>query len=180
MYLLHLQGKLHHLSPHDKKTLIFAVLHWIRGMVIRKRVEDFQLGIESYQTQLNLTRPRWEFTAQEPVPDYTVVESPAAVIFRDRYNIRMVMHLSELHKFSDGTLKLVEEALDYRVKEYKIFSTRPGRYTSDWTKRDLQNNNKFLHAIRKRLRSRRIFRNLECYVGGRVRAGDYRLVQRTE
>ncbi|GJW18302.1 retrovirus-related pol polyprotein from transposon TNT 1-94 [Tanacetum coccineum] len=28
---------------------------WIRNIVIRKRVEDLQLGIESYQTKLNLT-----------------------------------------------------------------------------------------------------------------------------
>ena len=39
LYLLHLQGKLHHLNSRDKKTLVFAVLQWIRGLVIRKRVE---------------------------------------------------------------------------------------------------------------------------------------------
>ncbi|GJR34630.1 hypothetical protein Tco_1210314 [Tanacetum coccineum] len=55
LYLLNLQGHLNHLSPEDKKILTTAVNLWTRNLVIRQRVEDFQLGIESYQTQLNLT-----------------------------------------------------------------------------------------------------------------------------
>ncbi|GJX57122.1 hypothetical protein Tco_0287019 [Tanacetum coccineum] len=62
LYLLNLQGYLNHLSPEDKKILTTAVNLWTRNLVIRQRVEDFQLGIESYQTQLNLTKPRWEAT----------------------------------------------------------------------------------------------------------------------
>ncbi|GJV09688.1 hypothetical protein Tco_1351229 [Tanacetum coccineum] len=57
MYLLNLQGHLNHLSPKDKKILTTAVNLWTRNLVIRQRVKDFQLGIESYQTQLNLTKP---------------------------------------------------------------------------------------------------------------------------
>ncbi|GKE21192.1 hypothetical protein Tco_1432704 [Tanacetum coccineum] len=48
MYLLNLQGHLNHLSPEDKKILTTAVNLWTRNLVIRQRVEDFQLGIESY------------------------------------------------------------------------------------------------------------------------------------
>ncbi|GJW44176.1 hypothetical protein Tco_0072975 [Tanacetum coccineum] len=40
MYLLHLQGKLNHLSGADKVYLFNAVNLWIRNIVIRKRVED--------------------------------------------------------------------------------------------------------------------------------------------
>ncbi|GJW74769.1 hypothetical protein Tco_0134139 [Tanacetum coccineum] len=54
LYLLNLQGHLNHLPHQDKKILSTAVNLWIRNLVIRQRVEDFQLGIESYQTQLNL------------------------------------------------------------------------------------------------------------------------------
>ncbi|GJY82381.1 hypothetical protein Tco_0495757 [Tanacetum coccineum] len=46
------------------------------NLVIRHRVEDFQLGNESYQTQLNLTKPRWEATGFEFKHDYTVIDSP--------------------------------------------------------------------------------------------------------
>ncbi|GJY87987.1 hypothetical protein Tco_0502615, partial [Tanacetum coccineum] len=56
-----------------------------QNLVIRHHVEDFQLGIESYQTQLNLTKPRWEATGFEFKHDYTVIDSPRAVTFRDRY-----------------------------------------------------------------------------------------------
>ncbi|GJZ68565.1 hypothetical protein Tco_0631805, partial [Tanacetum coccineum] len=60
LYLLNLQGHLNHLSPEDKKILTTAVNLWTRNLVFRQRVEDFQLGIESYPTQLNLTKPRWD------------------------------------------------------------------------------------------------------------------------
>nr|GEY65577.1 hypothetical protein [Tanacetum cinerariifolium] len=57
LYLLNLQGHLNHLPPKDKKILTTAVNLWTRYLVINQRVKDFQLGIESYQTQLNLTKP---------------------------------------------------------------------------------------------------------------------------
>ncbi|GJW59016.1 hypothetical protein Tco_0105747 [Tanacetum coccineum] len=93
LYLLNLQGHLNHLSPEDKKILTTAVNLWTRNLVIRHRVEDFQLGIESYQTQLNLTKPRWEATGFEFKHDYTVIDSPRAVTFRDRsYNKLKKLH----------------------------------------------------------------------------------------
>ncbi|GJU78258.1 hypothetical protein Tco_1275328 [Tanacetum coccineum] len=87
LYLLNLQGHLNHLPPQDKKILSTAVNLWIRNLVIRQRVEDFQLGIESYQTQLNLTKPQWDATGFEFKHDFT---------------------------FSDDTLQQIDEALDYR------------------------------------------------------------------
>nr|GEV89275.1 retrovirus-related Pol polyprotein from transposon TNT 1-94 [Tanacetum cinerariifolium] len=50
LYLLNLQGHLNHLPPKDKKILTTAVNLWTRHLVIRQRIEDFQLRIESYQT----------------------------------------------------------------------------------------------------------------------------------
>ncbi|GJZ12047.1 hypothetical protein Tco_0546806 [Tanacetum coccineum] len=119
LYLLNLQGHLNHLPPKDKKILSTAVNLWIRNLVIRQRVEDFQLGIESYQTQLNLTKPRWDATGFEFKHDFTVIDSPRAVTFRDKYGVQMIMRFNEIHKFSDGTLQQIDEALDYRVKEFK-------------------------------------------------------------
>nr|GEW87709.1 hypothetical protein [Tanacetum cinerariifolium] len=82
--------------------------------------EDFQLGIESYQTQLNLTKPRWDATGFEYKHDYTVINSPRAVTFWDRYGVQMIMRFNDIHKFSDGTLQQIDEAIDYRVKEFKV------------------------------------------------------------
>nr|GEX83915.1 histone deacetylase 14 [Tanacetum cinerariifolium] len=98
MYLLNLQGHQNHLPPKDKKIITTAVYLWTRHLVIRQRVEDFQLGIESYQTQLNLTKPRWDATGFECKHDYT---------------------------FSGGTLHQIDEALDYRVKEFKVNRMNP-------------------------------------------------------
>ncbi|GKD27340.1 hypothetical protein Tco_1233554, partial [Tanacetum coccineum] len=70
LYLLNLQGHLDHLLPEDKKILTTAVNLWTRNLVIRQRVKDFQLRIESYQTQLNLTKPRWDATVISS--DYTL------------------------------------------------------------------------------------------------------------
>nr|GEW28049.1 retrovirus-related Pol polyprotein from transposon TNT 1-94 [Tanacetum cinerariifolium] len=120
LYLLNLQGHLNHLPPKDKKFLTTAVNLWTRHLVIRHQVEDFQLGIESYQTQLNLTKPRRDATSFEYKHDYTVIDSSRDVMFWDRYGVQMIMRFNEIHKFSDGTLQQIDEALDYQVKEFRI------------------------------------------------------------
>nr|GEX11088.1 hypothetical protein [Tanacetum cinerariifolium] len=145
LYLLNLQGHLNHLPPKDKKILTTAVNLWTRHLVIRQRVEDFKLGIESYQTQLNLTKPRWDATGFEYKHDYTI-----------------------------------DEALDYRVKEFKINRMNLGLNTRFWTRKDVDRSKEFMFTIQKRLKTKRIFRNLESFVGGRVRDRDYRLLKRTE
>ncbi|GKA40129.1 hypothetical protein Tco_0732722 [Tanacetum coccineum] len=91
LYLLNLQGHLNHLPPEDKKILTTAVNLWTRNLVIRQRVEDFQLGIESYQTQLNLTKPRWDATGFEFKHDFTIIDSPRAATFRDKYGVLTIM-----------------------------------------------------------------------------------------
>nr|GEX47275.1 hypothetical protein [Tanacetum cinerariifolium] len=83
-------------------------------------------------------------------------------------------------QFSDETLQQIDEALDYRVKEFRINRMNPGLNTRFWTRKDVDRCNTFMFAIQRRLRTRRIFCNLESFVGGRVRKGDYRLLKRTE
>ncbi|GJX90031.1 hypothetical protein Tco_0343357 [Tanacetum coccineum] len=152
--LLLLQGHLNHLPGSDKRMLSTAVNLWTRNLVIRQRVEDLQLGIESYQKQLNLTKPGWDAKGFEYKHDYTIIESPRTVVF--------------------------PVSLDYRVKENKVNRLNPGMNTRFWTDKDVTRSKEFIHAIERRLKTRRIFRNLECFVGGRVRDVDYRLLQRTE
>nr|GEY85557.1 hypothetical protein [Tanacetum cinerariifolium] len=171
---------LNHLPPKDKKILTTAVNQWTRHLVIRQQVEDFQLGIESYQTQLNLTKPQWDATGFKYKHDYTVLDSPRAIMFRDRYGVQMMMRFNEIHKFSDGTLQQIDEALDYRVKEFRFNMMNPGLNTRFWTRKDVDRSKAFMLAIQKRLKTKRIFHNLESFVGGRVRDGDYRLLKRTE
>nr|GEZ07156.1 hypothetical protein [Tanacetum cinerariifolium] len=103
-----------------------------------------------------------------------------AVMFQDKYGVQMMMRFNEIHKFSDGTLQQIVEALDYRVKEFRINRMNPGLNTRFWTRKDVDRIKAFMFAIQKWLKTRRIFRNLESFVGGRVRDGDYRLLMRTE
>ncbi|GJZ86320.1 hypothetical protein Tco_0657930 [Tanacetum coccineum] len=117
-----------------------------------------------------------EATRFEFKHDYTIIDSPMAVTFRDRYGVQMIMRLNEIHKFSDGTLQQIDEALDYRVKEFQINRTNPGMNTRFWTKKDVDRSKDFMFAIQKWLKTRRIFRNLESFVGGQIREGDYRSV----
>ncbi|GJR14909.1 hypothetical protein Tco_0797561 [Tanacetum coccineum] len=120
LYLLNIQDKLNHLSKSDKIHLHTAVNMWIRNLVIRNRVGDLQLGIESYQTKLNLERPNWDATDYSFKEDYTIVPKPRAVIYRDRNDQRKLMRLNEIHKFSDGTLTRVMEKLDHMVKDFHL------------------------------------------------------------
>nr|GEV53235.1 retrovirus-related Pol polyprotein from transposon TNT 1-94 [Tanacetum cinerariifolium] len=83
-------------------------------------VEDFQFGIKSYQTQLNLTKPGWDATDYEIKQDYTIIESTRAVVFPVNNTEQKIMRFKEIYKFSDGTLARILEALAYRVKEFKI------------------------------------------------------------
>ena len=96
-----------------------------------------------------------------------------------KYGVQMLMRIEEIHKFSNGTLQQVEEALDLRIKEYLIRHAKAGEHTMYWTKKDFERNKQFLHAIRKLLKERRIFQSLESFISGRIREGDYRLLQRT-
>nr|GEU82682.1 hypothetical protein [Tanacetum cinerariifolium] len=116
-----------------------------KHLVIKQRVKDFQLRIESYQTQLNLTKPRWDATGFEYKHDYTI-----------------------------------DEALDYRVKGFKVNRMNPGWNTRFWTRKDVDRSKEFMFVIQKRLKTRWIFCNLESFVGGRVKDEDYRLLKRTE
>ncbi|GJU81055.1 hypothetical protein Tco_1283420 [Tanacetum coccineum] len=107
LYLLHLQGQLNHLSGADKVHLFNVVNLWIRNIVIRKRLEDLQLGIESYQTKLNLTQPDWDASDFLFKEDYTIVSKPRAVIYKDKNDQKKMMRETEVHKFNDSTLNRI-------------------------------------------------------------------------
>ncbi|GKB86338.1 hypothetical protein Tco_0958610 [Tanacetum coccineum] len=153
--LLLLQGHLNHLPGSDKRMLSTA-------------------------TQLNLTKPRWDATGYEFKHDYTIIESLRAVVFLVNNNERKIMRFNEIYKFSDGMLTRILEALDYRVKEFKVKQLNPGMNTQFWTKKDVTRSKEFITTIERRLKTRRIYRNLECFIGGRVRDIEYRLLQITE
>nr|GEX44966.1 hypothetical protein [Tanacetum cinerariifolium] len=78
-----------------KFYLYNAINLWIRNFVIRQHVGDLQLGIESYQTKLNLTEPRWDATDFLFKEDYTIVSKPMAVIYRDKNDQKNMLRENE-------------------------------------------------------------------------------------
>nr|GEW86298.1 hypothetical protein [Tanacetum cinerariifolium] len=175
LYLLNLQGHLNHLPPKDKKILTTEVNLWIGHLVIKQRVKDFQLGIISYQTQLNLTKPRWDATGFKYKHDYMVIDSTktsslglkATRLSSTSPNLDgMPRALNISTTTCDDTLHQIDEALDYRVKEFKVNRMNLGLNTRFWTRKDVDRSKEFMFAIQKRLKTRRIFCNLESFVGG--------------
>nr|GEZ89673.1 hypothetical protein [Tanacetum cinerariifolium] len=101
-------------------------------------------------------------------------ESPiGGVNNKDKKN--RLMRIDELHKFSDGTLIDVRTTLDDRLKGIRM------RYLPQtiWRKSDKDRASAMIQAIDKRLKTRRIMRSLERFVGGRLYEGDFKMLQRT-
>nr|GEW26029.1 hypothetical protein [Tanacetum cinerariifolium] len=164
--ILHLQSKLDHLPKQDKVHLYTAVNIWTRNIVIRKCVEDLQLGIESYQTKLNLEQPNWDASDFLFKEHYTIVYKPRAVIYKDRNERKKMMRINEVYKFSDGTLARIRDKLDFMVKYFNLFEYNKGMESRIWSEDDKRRSEEFIKVIEKRLKNRRIFRSLECFVGG--------------
>nr|GFC13632.1 hypothetical protein [Tanacetum cinerariifolium] len=57
MLLLLVQGKLSNLTVEERFAFNVSLRMFTRSIVIQWRVEDLQLGVESYQKRLNLTNP---------------------------------------------------------------------------------------------------------------------------
>ncbi|GJV63382.1 hypothetical protein Tco_1474210 [Tanacetum coccineum] len=98
-------------------------------------------------TALNLTKPGWDATGYEFKHDYTIIESLRAVVFPVNNNEQKIMRFNEIYKFSDGTLTHILEALDYRVKEFKVKRLNPGMNTRFWTEKDVTRSKEFIEAI---------------------------------
>nr|GFD61008.1 hypothetical protein [Tanacetum cinerariifolium] len=56
MLLLLVQGKLTNLTVEERFAFNDSLRIFTRSIIIQRRVEDLQLGVESYQKKLNLTK----------------------------------------------------------------------------------------------------------------------------
>ncbi|GKE34677.1 hypothetical protein Tco_1453999 [Tanacetum coccineum] len=111
MLLLLVQQKLTNLTIDERYDLNVALRMFTRRIVIQRRVEDLQLGVESYQKKLNLTKPDTFRQDLRKRTAYTAYSDPQGVIYVDQNNRNRLMCTDELHKFSDGTLDSVRTAL---------------------------------------------------------------------
>nr|GEX86788.1 putative ribonuclease H-like domain-containing protein [Tanacetum cinerariifolium] len=126
-------------------------------IVIQRRMEDLQLGVESYQKKLNLTKLDSYRSDLKRKEAYTAYSNPRGFIYQNKDKRNRLMRINELHKFSDGTLTDVRTALDDRLKGIQM------QYLpqSIWRKSDKDRAAAMIQAIDKRLKTKRIMRSLE-------------------
>ncbi|GJT50463.1 hypothetical protein Tco_0976620 [Tanacetum coccineum] len=175
MLLLLVQQKLTNLTIDERYDLNVALRMFTRRIVIQRRVEDLQLGVESYQKKLNLTKPDTFRSDLRRRTAYTAYSDPQGVIYIDQMNINRLMRTDELQKFSDGTLVFVRTAL------HDIASGIRMEYLpkKNWSRLDKRRARVMIQNIDKQLFKRRLMRNLAKFVGGREYENDLKLLERT-
>ncbi|GKA24184.1 hypothetical protein Tco_0710217 [Tanacetum coccineum] len=175
MLLLLVMKKLSNLEKDDLFDLNMALQMFTRRVVIIKRVEDLQLGVESYQKKLNITRPETFRSDISKMTPYIAYNDPQGIIYQDKFQRNRLMHLDELYKFCDCTLSSIRRVLhdtasslemDYLLKRI-------------WSKLDRKKSRIMIKAIDQQLFERRLMRNLEKFVRGREYRNDSRLLERT-
>nr|GEV10247.1 hypothetical protein [Tanacetum cinerariifolium] len=85
-----------------------------------RRMEDLQLGVESHQKKLNLTKPDSYRSDLKHKESYTAYSNPWGFIYQNKDKKNRLMRIDELHKFSDETLTDVCTALDDRLKGIRM------------------------------------------------------------
>ncbi|GJS63939.1 hypothetical protein Tco_0678503 [Tanacetum coccineum] len=112
MLLLLVQDKLTNLNLEERYALNVALRIFTRRIVIQERMEDLQLGVESYQKKINLKKPDTYRLDLRRMTTYTAYPDIQGIIYVDEMNRNRLMRTDELHKFSDGTLNHVRTALN--------------------------------------------------------------------
>nr|GFC42145.1 hypothetical protein [Tanacetum cinerariifolium] len=94
------------------KYALWGVSHWgWKRKQFYGRVEDLQLGVESYQNRLNLMNPDTYHPDLKRREAYTAHSNPRGFIYQNKDKKNRLMRIDELHKFSDGTLNDVRNTL---------------------------------------------------------------------
>ncbi|GKE42299.1 hypothetical protein Tco_1469583 [Tanacetum coccineum] len=83
MLLLTVQHKLFHHNGNVIVDFIMALCMFTRSLILKRRVEDLQLGVESYQKKLNITKPQKTFLEIEFKEPYTPSYDPPRIVYED-------------------------------------------------------------------------------------------------
>ncbi|GJZ88719.1 hypothetical protein Tco_0660501, partial [Tanacetum coccineum] len=106
---------------------------------------------------------------------YTLHSDPHGIIYVDQFKRKRLMCTDELHKFSDGTFNDVRTALHDIIAGIRM-KYLPIR---KWSNLDKKRARVMVQDIDKQLYQRRLMRNLEMFVSGRIYGKDLRLLERT-
>ncbi|GKD82132.1 hypothetical protein Tco_1348971 [Tanacetum coccineum] len=128
-----------------------------------ERVHDLQLGVESYQQQVNLTAPTITFPGIEKYEMFYIITDPVyGIIYENCKKEKKVMRHQEIHKFYDATLKRVLEGLNSYNNDVTY-----GYVTSSLSKEDVRYLQLFAIEIEERLKHHDQIKRWEIYVNGR-------------
>nr|GEV91201.1 hypothetical protein [Tanacetum cinerariifolium] len=105
------EGNFKRLRIQDIEDIMFT-----RSIIIQRLVEDLQLGVESYQKKLKLTKPDTYRSDLKCKEAYTAYFNLRGFIYQNKDKHNRLMRIDELHKFYDGTLNDVQTALDDCLK----------------------------------------------------------------
>nr|GEW59016.1 hypothetical protein [Tanacetum cinerariifolium] len=108
--------KLTNLTVDEHFAFNVSLRMFTRSIIIQRRVEDLQLGVESYPQKLNLTKPDTYRSNLKRKKAYTAYSNPRGFIYQNKDKQNKLMRIDELHKFSDDTLNDVQTTLDDRLK----------------------------------------------------------------
>nr|GEY72072.1 hypothetical protein [Tanacetum cinerariifolium] len=112
--------KLSSLTVEEHFAFNVSLRMFTRSIVIQRRVEDLQLGVESYQKRLNLTKPDMYRSDLKQQEAYTAYSNPRGFIYQNKDKKNRLIRIDKLYKFSDGTLNDVCNALDDRLKGIRM------------------------------------------------------------
>ncbi|GJZ00972.1 hypothetical protein Tco_0518933 [Tanacetum coccineum] len=176
MLLLVVQNRLFNLKGKDIVHLAAILRMFTRRIIIQKRVEDLQLGVESYQKKLNISKPRTREEDLSRRAPYTTLSDPQGVIYEDKLNRKILMRFNELYKFSDGTLQSIRDTLhdmdtNLRMGYNKAMPKRR------WSHLDKTWSHIMVKEIDRQLWETSLMRSLEKLIGGRHYEEDLRLLQ---
>ncbi|GJV01509.1 retrovirus-related pol polyprotein from transposon TNT 1-94 [Tanacetum coccineum] len=159
----------------DVADFAIALRMFTRSLVIQKRVKDLQLGVKSYQKQINITKPntiRPDLRKRHP---YTPYKDPQGFIYVDDFKRIRLMCSDELYKFSDGTLTRFLSSLEDITKNIDMEYLPKRR----WSTLEKKIAYFMIKDINKLLKERRMMWSLEKFIGGRLYETDLKLLQRT-
>ncbi|GJV63863.1 hypothetical protein Tco_1474691 [Tanacetum coccineum] len=175
MFLLYVQHKLHNLTGYEIVDLIIILRMFTQSIVIKRRIEDVQLGVENYPKNLNITRPQTTCDGISYKDPYTIVYEPRGVVYQNTSNQKRLMRVDEIYKFCNITLKSVYKILNVRLYNL-ILGYNANMSKRAWTGKDQTWTDEMLKLIDNLLLERRIMWSLECFVGGRTVETDYGLL----
>ncbi|GKA28657.1 hypothetical protein Tco_0714902 [Tanacetum coccineum] len=160
---MHLLIVNHKVDDYTETGLLWSLSIFIRSTVIWERVRDFQLGVESYQQNVNLNTPTITFSGIKKYKMFSIVsELVYGVIYENTKKEKKVMRHQEIHKFCDAILKRVLEGL----KRYNN-DVKHGYVSRSLSKEDVEYLQLFKEEIEERLKYRDQLRRWEMYVNGR-------------